>query len=216
MPIYATKSENIDREKATPGNVQAVCTAVRDIGMQQDKSGKISHKIIIVWEILQTIKTGKFAGKRMVQSSHYNASMYDTAYLRKDIESWRGRPFASEEEALRFDLEKLIGKNCLLNLVKSDDGRYVNIKGITPLVAGLQPITPELAPDHVYEWIDKLAAKAVQPSTETEHSQVPHSKTPIRNATAADLVDSDTGPAFTDDDAAALPEATPAADEIPF
>lgn len=165
MSINAKKN-NSNHEKPAIGNVQAVCTAVHDIGVQVNKQGKEYHKVVILWEINQTIKTGEYAGKRMVQSQQYTLSMYENARLRKDLEAWRGKKFKDEDEACSLDLEKLIGANCLLNLQYSDDGRYVNIAGISPLMQGMEKMKPELPPNHVYKWIEELKKKAVNANDE--------------------------------------------------
>jgi hypothetical protein len=167
-------------EKPALGNVQAVCTAVRDIGVQIDKSPTGAetkrHKIVIVWEINQLMTKGEFEGKRFVMSKKFTWTMYEKGSLRPFIESWFAKQFPDEDTACDFDLEKLIGKNCLLNLSLSKDGKYVNISSISPLMQGMTKITPELKPDHVYKWIDELASKAVKAES------VPENKVPIKQA----------------------------------
>lgn len=159
MPIYAKKSESLPREKPPLGNIQAVCQSVHDVGMQMSKTKKVSHVVVIVWEINHKMTTGEFAGKRMVQSQRYTLSMYDNANLRKDLESWRGKKFVDEDDACSLDLQKLIGANCLLNLV--ENGNYINIKGVTPLLPGMQKMIPELSPAHEFKWIAELKKKQI-------------------------------------------------------
>jgi hypothetical protein len=65
--------------------------------------------------------------------------------MRKDLESWRGRPFTQEEVA-RFDVGNLIGANCQLSIVhkKSADGSktYANVAAIMPLPKGAMKLKP--------------------------------------------------------------------------
>jgi hypothetical protein len=61
------------------------------------------------------------------------------------LESWRGRPF-TPDEAANFDVAKLIGAPCLLQIVHntSPNGNvYVNMSSIMKLPKGMEPLKPE-------------------------------------------------------------------------
>lgn len=166
MPIIAKASApEFTRERVPSGTHQAVCQSVHDIGMQAGEfqgERKIAHKIVVVWEVNERIAAGKFAGQRFIVSKKYTLSLHEKATLRHDLASWRGRDF-TDEEAQGFDVEKLIGANCLLSITeKETNGKtYTNISAVTALPKGMEKIKPELPVDHKYEWIDALKAKAV-------------------------------------------------------
>lgn len=74
--------------------------------------------------------------------SQYTLSLNSKAKLRQHLEAWRGRKF-SGEELKGFDLEKLLGANCQLQIVHSlsDNGRtYANVQAIVPLGKGMNKI----------------------------------------------------------------------------
>jgi len=68
--------------------------------------------------------------------------LHEKSALRKDLESWRGKKFTRDEE-MGFDIERLIGVNCLLNITHNEvgDRTYANIVSIMPLAKGMRPIT---------------------------------------------------------------------------
>jgi hypothetical protein len=67
--------------------------------------------------------------------------MNEKSNLRKDLKSWRGKDF-TEEEARSFDITKLLGAPCMLNIIhnpsKSDPSKvYEQIAGITSIPKGM-------------------------------------------------------------------------------
>lgn len=96
------------------GPQQAVCCDVIDLGVETNKfNGKSQHKIRLRWLSEHTMPDGR---PFMVQKK-YTFSLNAKATLSKDLESWRGAPFTDAERAAGFDLERLIGKNCYLNVM---------------------------------------------------------------------------------------------------
>jgi hypothetical protein len=73
-------------------------------------------------------------GRPFIVQKRYTASLNEKATLRKELESWRGRPF-TQEELDAFDLDKLIGANCQLNIqhVTKEGKLYANVVSIVPL-----------------------------------------------------------------------------------
>lgn len=170
MPIIATNEGNF--EQPPTGLQQAVCVFVHDIGTQKgDYMGKPTeaHKVIVSWELGEKMTTGDYAGKPFMISKYYTLSLSEKANLRKDLESWRGQAF-SETELEGFDVEKLIGANCYLNLVKNDKGKVV-ISAITQLPKGAGKLVPvNTVPSENYmKWINRERAKSV----EATQSQTP-------------------------------------------
>ena len=76
-------------------------------------------------------------------SKTYTLSLHEKAGLRKDLAAWRSRDF-TEEEAKGFDISKLLGVYCMLNVTTSENNgkTYTNIAGITPLPQALKNAKP--------------------------------------------------------------------------
>ena len=131
MPIIAKVGEGFVLCPA--GTHDAVSVDVEDLGMVETEYAgekKKQHKVRIIWQVDELQDNGKAhqAAKR------YTLSLHEKASLRKDLESWRGRPFtASELEG--FDLENLIGAGAFLNVIhESKNGKtYDNIASIMRL-----------------------------------------------------------------------------------
>lgn len=156
------------------GTTQAVCCAVWDLGLQKTSykgEEKIQHKIMIAWEIAQLIEApeSEYNGKPYMLKKKYTLSLGDKANLRKDLESWRGAPFAQNELNGGFDLEKLYGVNCLLGIkheAAHDDASkvYANVTAILPLQKGTEKIQPVRARnEEPPKWVKEIQAQAVQP-----------------------------------------------------
>jgi hypothetical protein len=71
-------------------------------------------------------------------TSRYTASLNQKAALRRDLESWRGVKFSDADLKNGFDLRKLLGATCYLNLIESKDGNYINVSSIMRLPKGMQ------------------------------------------------------------------------------
>ena len=84
--------------------------------------------------------------------------------LRKDLESWRGKAF-SETEAEDFDLTKLLGATCMLNVIhntaKASGRTYANIASISKMPKGLD--CPTAVRDQFeFNYEDKFSIEAVE------------------------------------------------------
>jgi hypothetical protein len=171
MPIIAKDNTSEFPKFPLPeaGTVQAVCCAVWDLGLQKttfNGKEKVQHKIIIAWEISETINApeSEYNGKRYMPNKRYTLSLADKANLRHDLESWRGKPFtAAELEG--FDVEVLCGINCLLGIKheSSRDGTktYANISAILPPIKGTERMIPERPRDEPPpKWVIELQAQA--------------------------------------------------------
>jgi hypothetical protein len=79
----------------------------------------------------------------MVIKKSYTKSLHEKAGLRKHLESWRGKSF-TEEEAKGFDIEKLLGVYCMINVTSDEhDGKtYSNVAAISPLPSALKNAKP--------------------------------------------------------------------------
>lgn len=144
MPIIASNKGSAEFELVPPGQYSAICYRVVDLGTQEQKDnvGKISHKrkIIISWEIDQRMSEGR----RFSQHERYTLSLHEMSNLRPMLESWRGKPFTPEEEE-KFDVSKLIGAPCLMQIVhnQSNGKTYANMSSIMKLPKGMEPLSKE-------------------------------------------------------------------------
>jgi len=126
----------------------AVCYGIWDLGTQfSEKWSKTIHKVVIVWELPncrgQFERDGKMIDLPRAISKTYTVSLHKKADLRKDLESWRGKRF-SEEELKGFDLKKLLGAPCQIQVIhnKVDDKTYSNIAALTKAPTGTK-VKPE-------------------------------------------------------------------------
>jgi hypothetical protein len=126
---------------APAGAHRAVCIGFIDLGTQKvEYQGQASHKrlIRIRWELADEFMDD---GKPFTISKRYTWSMSDKATLRKDLESWRGKPFEKADFGPSgFDTKKLLGVPCLITIVHKDgqNGIFANIAGISPLPKGME------------------------------------------------------------------------------
>ena len=170
MPIMAQEN-NSTFEQPTPATHQAVCVFVHDIGLQPgDYQGKprLSHKIIMAWQLAQKMTTGEYAGQPFLITQFYTLSLSEKAKLRKDLEAWRGKAF-TEAELKGFDVESVIGANCLLSIIATENGKR-KVSGVMALPAGMPTITPTLTEpsDKYIEWIERERSKQVLPEAVPE------------------------------------------------
>lgn len=137
MAIIATAGDSKTYTPAPAGAHQAICVDVIDKGiLEVTYAGKTKkqHKVSVAWQIDEV----RDDGKRFVVYKRYTLSLNEKATLRKDLESWRGEPFTRDEE-MGFDLERLLGKNCLLSIQHKvvGDRTYANVMSVMPLAKGM-------------------------------------------------------------------------------
>ena len=147
MAIIASNKGGAEFELVPAGQYSAICYRVIDLGTQQqkDKVGKISHKrkVMISWELDERMADNR----RFSQHGRYTISLHEMSALRPILESWRGKPFTPEEEE-KFDISKLIGVPCLVQIVHNQNGGkiYANLSSIMKLPKGMEPIKMENEP----------------------------------------------------------------------
>jgi hypothetical protein len=131
---------------------------VFDLGMETTEykgKSKTQHKICLMFEIDERLKTGEFQGKRYLKSKKYTLSLNEKSNLRKDLEAWRNKAF-TEQELQGFDVEVLEDKHCMVTILNEDSNNgktYTNIKSLASVPKGLQLITRELEKGYCPEWI---------------------------------------------------------------
>lgn len=143
MGITAT-NQTQERELTPAGNHVARCYSMIHIGtVEEEYMGdvKMMNKARITWELPTELRVFKEENgeQPMVISKEYTLSLGDKANLRKDLDSWRGKAL-TDEEASKFDITRLIGVPCMLNVIHkaSKMGKmYATISAISPMPKGL-------------------------------------------------------------------------------
>lgn len=169
MSLEAKDSGGQDFEPLSENIHHAVCSRIYDLGTQHSEMfGTDSHKVLITWEVPgETIEIDGEDVPRII-SKEYTLSLSKKSNLRPALEAWRGKKF-SEKELQGFNVEKLVGANCQLQIVhvKKEDKTYGNIAAIMALPKGTEKITAfngthvykiedsNNFPDSTPEWIKK-------------------------------------------------------------
>jgi hypothetical protein len=144
MAIIATSNGSTNFEPMATGNYPARCYSMVHIGTVDEiilGTQKTLNKVRITWELPTELKVFKEENGEQPQviSKEFTLSMHEKATLRGFLKNWRGKDF-SEEEAKAFDIEKLIGAPCMLNIThkKSKDGTktYAEIGSISTMPKG--------------------------------------------------------------------------------
>ncbi len=140
-----SKSTSEPRELIEAGMYVARCYQMLEIGTNEENilgDTKRLSKVRIGWELPENLKIFKEENglQPYVISKEYTQSMNEKANLRKDLESWRGKKWTNAE-ADEFDITKLIGAPCLLNITHKASKKdatvfYEEISSITPLMKG--------------------------------------------------------------------------------
>ena len=121
------------------GTYPARCIKVIDLGTQHGEYlgiAQIKKQVLITFELpTELIESGEWAGSPYSISKFYTASLGEKATLRHDLEAWRGRPF-TEEELKGFDLQNVLGKPCMVSVIKTDTGKS-KINSVMAIMKGM-------------------------------------------------------------------------------
>ncbi len=140
MSLTVKASGSGDFEMTPQGTYIGRCIKVIDLGTQTSTGQygtKSQKKVMVQWELLSDDVKMK-DGKPFAASQFYTASLHEKSQLRKDLEAWRGKKF-TEEELEGFDLVKVLGTYCMLQIVHSVDGAYANVNSIMSLPTKEKP-----------------------------------------------------------------------------
>lgn len=145
MAILATTSPQ-QRELIPAGNYIARCYQMIEIGTVSENilgEIKVLKKVRVGWELPTELKVfNEEKGEQpCVISKEFTLSMHEKSALRGALKSWRGKDF-TEEEAKSFDITKLLGVPCMINIIhkpgKADPTKtYQEISGITGVPKGV-------------------------------------------------------------------------------
>ena len=128
---------------APAGVCVARCYQTIDLGTQTfvvKGEKKSVHQVVIGWELAELMPDGRpFAA-----TEKYTASLHEKANMRKMLEGWRGRAF-TEAERNKFDLEDVLGKLCMLNVIHvttSSNRTYARVASVMPIPKGMSSPKP--------------------------------------------------------------------------
>lgn len=139
MPTIATKPEIKPQVEA--GSYIARCYQFIHIGTSRYEymgQEKITNKIRYGFELpneLKVFKEGEQA-KPIAIAAEFNLTMFEKGKLRPTIDGWLGKKL-SDMEADSFDVETMVGKPCMLNVIHNDKG-YAEVASISPLPKGVE------------------------------------------------------------------------------
>jgi len=159
MAINATNN-GVKRDPIPASNYAARCYQMIHIGTVKELilgEEKILNKVRIGWELPTEMKVFDEAkGEQpLVISEEFTLSMHEKSKLRKFLASWRGKDF-TEEEAKCFDVTKLIGATCMLNVIhkaskKDPTTVYAVIGSVSPVPKGLK-VDPQINPTFILDY----------------------------------------------------------------
>lgn len=170
------KEQGGEFELAPADIYTARCYRILDLGTQigpEIFGSKKQHKVMLSWELIgkddPKMQEGDNKGKPFSIHQKYSVSLSERATLRRDLESWRGKPFTNSELA-GFDLTNVLGQYCTIQVVHSEDGKYANIGSIMKFKGDKpEPVNPDLvfdidAPDmQVFETLsDSIKGQIMQ------------------------------------------------------
>jgi len=138
---------------APAGNHVAICYGVIDLGTQHQDAFTYEGKsvaardvqqILVMWELPNeevtfTDSDGVEQTKPAVISKFYTNSLYEQAALRQHLEAWRGRDF-TEDELMGFDVGKIVGKPCMVNVIHKNN--KAKVTGVAALPKGVSVAKP--------------------------------------------------------------------------
>jgi hypothetical protein len=179
MEEFIIGNEGEDREKPKVGTVRGLVIGIYDIGWQVGFQGSVVKKILYLWEIDQRLTTGQHKDKRHLVSQSYKQSMHEKSGHSKMLEGMLGKKF-TDEERVAHNVMQHLNKPCLLSLVASKDGKYVNVDNVLPMMAGQEPIVRETPSDYTPEWIlKKIEEGKSKPVNEQNETAVKTEEPPV-------------------------------------
>jgi len=144
--IASSAGSSTPRTPIAQGAYPARCYSIIDLGTREEVilgNKKVVHKVRITFELpTETRVFSEDKGEQpCVISKEFSLSLNEKSTLRAFLKSWRGKDF-TEEEAQAFDISRLIGVPCLLNIIhvagKQNPSRmYDEIGSIMPLPKGM-------------------------------------------------------------------------------
>ena len=130
-------------EELSEGKHNAVCYRIIDIGTHMElKFGSTTeyekkHTVIFFWETLdEKMEDGRPFGV----NKWYKLSLHEKSTLYRDLDTWKGG--ITNEELAGLDLTKMLGVNCVLNIVHNNKGK-AKVKAVHRLDDSVVPTVNE-------------------------------------------------------------------------
>lgn len=157
-------------EPIAAGAYLARCFSMVHIGTVVEEymgEQKMMNKVRISFELPTETKVFKEEKGEEPYSigKEFTLSMHEKATLRKFLESWRGKGF-SEEETKEFDISKLLGIPCMINVIHKTSKagkKYAEIASISPVAKGMD-CPPQVNPNFEFSY---------EPFSEEKYNQLP-------------------------------------------
>jgi hypothetical protein len=141
MTFYVESNQERTFKNVPSGSHLGRCYRIVDLGSQKSEymgEIKVQRKIMVGWELFGEDDEGlpllTDDGKPMAIFKNYTLSWAENATLRKDLQSWRNKPW-TDSEAKRFDLKSILNQYCMLNVIHKDSNgkTYANVATISPV-----------------------------------------------------------------------------------
>lgn len=166
MAIIASNTGGTHFEPIASGSYAGRCYSMIHIGTVEETimgATKKLNKVRISWELPTELKVFKEENGEQphVISKEFTLSLHEKATLRNFLKNWRGKDF-TEDEAKAFDIEKLVGAPCMINITHklSKDGNktYAEIGSISPMPKGMT-CPPQINKSFIWTYDDFDTAK---------------------------------------------------------
>ena len=124
----------------------ARCYRIIDLGTQESTymgNVKQLHKVMFQFEVhsedAQGNATVTSKGDPMTVSKNFTLTLAEKSTLRKDLQTWRGKDFASDE-LKGFELKNVLGQWAMLSVVETQNNgnTYTNIATINPVPSAMK------------------------------------------------------------------------------
>lgn len=159
MKVSATQqSKSGEFQQAPEGTYPATCIRIVDLGTQSGEyQGQAYERrqIVVTWELSELMEDGR----PFICSKFYTASLNEKSVLHRDLVAWRNKPF-TQQELNGFELKNIIGKSCLVQLVKNPKGK-INVNSIMSLPKGI-PAPEAVNEQYIFDietWDQNVYAK---------------------------------------------------------
>lgn len=142
MLTVSAKASQSNIKPLEAGMYAARCVQLYDLGMQfNELANRSQRQVMIAFELpTERIEIDGEDKPRMMYST-YTASLNERSRLRKDLESWRGKPF-TDDELKAFDLNRILNTTCMLSVStkksKTSGNEYAVISSIGKTMKGLE------------------------------------------------------------------------------
>ena len=192
-----------DFKSLEPGNYPAACDQVVLFGYQRTEwegKAKLQEKLYIRWQI-PSVRVQDKDGNDLpaIIGRTYVNSMFKLAWLRRHLESWRGKPFTEEEER-GFDIKKLLGVPCLVQVVayeRQDGSHRTKVDAVTQLPRGM--VAPQVEGATVFFDADDYSPAQFEALRPWQQEMV-NLRVNMNEANPAGIITATGDPGFADDD----------------